>query len=476
MKRSLFDRRIPTLLALALLVIGIAVTSFLTSKTLQITGFASPDEKPQNVRISNITDTAFTITYTSEKAVLGSITYGITADNLKEITFDDRDQQGSTPKPYQTHSITLRNLKAQTQYYFSITSGESVYVSDGKPYTATTAKTLSATKPEKWDIAGTILLSDGKAAEDTIVYFTTINGQSLSTLTRNGGKFSLTTLGMKNSSLTTYLTLLKETRVDLIALSGILSTHAQFTLENSNPLPDITLSQNYDFTLSEPLLPENAASESAVATFPFLGTQATEVTKIEITSPKKDERFTDQQPKFEGSAAPSQNVDILIESDNEIRASVTASKQGLWSFRPDKPLTPGNHTITMTTRDSNNLLRTLSRTFVVLAEGSQFVDPSVSPTKLTTTPSPTQTQTPTPSPALTQAVSITPSPTEVLVLTETPTPSVTQSPVTTDASITPRPTIQPTGTSSLSSLTLISIAITISGIILLILTRGGAPL
>ena len=73
MKRSIFDRRIPTLFALAILVIGIVATSFLTSRSTQFTGFASLDEKPQNVRISNISDTSFTISYTSAKPVFGTI-------------------------------------------------------------------------------------------------------------------------------------------------------------------------------------------------------------------------------------------------------------------------------------------------------------------------------------------------------------------------------------------------------------------
>jgi hypothetical protein len=104
-----------------------------------------------------------------------------------------------------------------------------------------------------------------------------------------------------------------------------------------------------------------------------------------ITVPEKDETFTDSQPMFKGKALPETNVIITIQSQ-PINATVKADNFGNCEYRPETPLEPGQHTLTINAPDSEGLIQTLTQPFTVYAQGSQFVDPTAGPL-LSITPS-----------------------------------------------------------------------------------------
>jgi hypothetical protein len=141
-------------------------------------------------------------------------------------------------------------------------------------------------------------------------------------------------------------------------------------------VPLVILSKNYDFAVSnEPLQPSPQASGSAQkASFPeFVDT--TIPTAPVITVPEKDETFTDSQPMFKGKALPETNVIITIQSQ-PLNATVKADNFGNCEYRPETPLEPGQHTLTINAPDSEGLIQTLTQPFTVYAQGSQFVDPT----------------------------------------------------------------------------------------------------
>lgn len=463
MKRSLFDRRIPTLLAVLLLVGGLATASYLANTTLRITSQASPDETPQNIRITNLSDNRFTLTYTTSKAVLGTLTYG--ASQPTQPVLDDRDQKTANPKEYKTHTITVNGLQPKTTYVFSITSGTNVFLDNGKPFEVTTAPAISEAEPtDAKTITGTILFPDSKKAENILVYATAQDAQVLSTLTNSNGAYTLSLKGLRNNTLENYVSLSDETRVNVIAQSNEDTSQASFLLLDP-AVPAMTLSENYDFTLGKTtLLPSNP--DQGAPSFPVINANPVESVPVAIDTPQNDEQFSDQQPKFTGTAAPRGEVEITIQSE-ERKVTVQTDANGNWLYRPDTPLEPGEHTITIKTRDTKGLLRELSRSFVVLAEGSQFTDPSVSPKQSSPTPTLSKTSTPTvsPSPTVTPRETLAPTaiPTEEVLIIPTTTPSPT---------VTPRPSIAPTGTSTLSTLSVMSFAVMMLGGILLLFSKG----
>ncbi|HSX19277.1 MAG TPA: Ig-like domain-containing protein, partial [Candidatus Saccharimonadales bacterium] len=149
-----------------------------------------------------------------------------------------------------------------------------------------------------------------------------------------------------------------------------------------------------------------------------------------------------QQPLFEGKAIPGNDVEISIQSTDEITTTVQADSSGNWQYRPDSKLAPGKHTLTIKTLDASGILKTLAQSFTVFAEGSQFIEPSVSPT-LSASPtaqqsSPTPTILPTATPTTAPTTGPTDIPTPVIIITtpivsppvsSTPVPQITTPPI-----------------------------------------------
>lgn len=468
---KIWNRRIPTLLGLLLLLFGTVVSASILQNNTNLFGKAATGKEPQNIRITNISDTSFIVTYTTTDSVPGTISYG-QAESEKKIGLDDRDQDTGTPKGYETHHITIKGLNPETQYEFTIVSSDTIYQKNNQPFSVTTAPTLDEGLSDEKSLAGKVLLADGSPGSEILVYASTEDGQILSTVTKQDGSYTLPIHTMRTKDLTAYAEFTDETSINLLYRSSLAASEVETLVTQINPVPQITLSKNYDFTQAEiPISDNQTASESAqTEKFPLDATDLTEQTQNRgevkekepaILTPKQNEGFSDQQPEFTGTALPNETIEITIQSD-PIKTEVIADKNGNWSFRPDKPLPPGQHTITIVSKDALGLTKRLTRSFTVFAEGSQFTEPSVSPTKK---PSPTPTTKASPIPTLIPTVSPT--------ITSTPTRAVIVTPVV-SAHPTPVPSVPPTGNESLVVSGIAALGVTIIGLLLFFLTRGGA--
>ncbi len=428
MRNSLFNKKIPTLLGLILLGIGLFTVSYLANTGSLFVTQATPPYAPEQIRITNISDTSFTVSFITDEAVLGTLSYG-TNQSLGKLALDDRDQQTGTPRPYQTHHITVKNLTPNSEYFFSITASDKEFLDQDKPFSVRTLSPLSETPPQQSPIVGKVSYPDGSTRSDVIVFLVGDSTQSYSVLSKQDGSYVMPLNSIRTKDFTGYANLKGTDILQMLFVGPTLSSRASLYPTQINPVPLITLSNSYDFTVGEtPSIVEETASTSA-SSVSFPSFEATEVTQNEpqITSPKNEEGLSDQQPSFQGKALPNESVEILIQSSHEISTTVKANANGSWSFRPDQKLEPGEHTVTIKTKDSNGILKTIRRSFTVYAEGSQFTEPSVSPVQTTPTPTifvePTPTLTPTPTPTL----SITATPSAIPTINEA-TPTVVPPP------------------------------------------------
>src|SRR3989344_8406201 len=125
MRRTIWSKRIPTLLGILLIAIGIGITTYLVKSGVILTIKADPTDTAQNIRISNVTDKSFTVSFTTEALVIGSINFG-KDKNLGQTALDDRDQ--GVLKEHKIHYVSVKNLDSSTNYYFSITSGSKEFL------------------------------------------------------------------------------------------------------------------------------------------------------------------------------------------------------------------------------------------------------------------------------------------------------------------------------------------------------------
>lgn len=414
MKKSIWNTRFPTLLGLSLIIAGIAVTTYLVRTGVIVVGKATPQEAPQNVRITNISDSSFTVSFKTSEPTVSSLSYG-TASSLGNVGIDDRNQNQTDLNPFSLHHITVKNLQPNTKYLFTITSGNTNYLNNEKPFEITTGPPLSESQNNP-TLAGSVTQENGEELNTGLLFVKTDTSQTVSTVIQNG-KYSFP-LVFREQNLLTYSTITDETTLNLLVIGESAQSEAKILASESDSVPLITLSKSYDFTTSASPsadLMNESASDSSSLIFPAFSAAETKG-QPQIISPKKNERFIDQRPVFRGIAQAGSNVKITIESD-PITTQIKADSRGNWSFRPATPLSAGTHTITIETLDKFGVLRRITQSFTVFAQGSQ-VSESATPSATPSTASPTPTRTPTSTPIPTA----TPIPTSVQTTpTNTPT-------------------------------------------------------
>lgn len=424
-KNTFLEKPLPRFFGLFILLTSIGVIFWLSRNVVIFNTRAALGNAPKDIQITNITADSFTVSYLTDEPVNGTLSYGPDA-TMQQVAFDTRDREGINP--HSIHSITVSDLEPNTKYSFAITSGDGTFQNNESPFEITTAQ-ASADQDDSPNqgltITGQVIIDDDSSGE-ALVYISSIETQTISTLVSGDGSFEINIDNILNKDLTGIAEIGPNTSFEIRATNGNLSSTASFLIDQADPLPPITLSQDYDFAGG--FKAATTASESAETTpFPVPSDAVDSVPAI--LTPNADETFNDQQPLFRGRAAPESDVEILIESSHQITATIQADENGLWEFRPDTPLAPGEHTITVTASANDGLLETLSRPFTVFAQGSQFVEPSISPTPTT---EPTATEAPSPTPTVSE-----PTTTPTTAPTANPTPTATTAP-------TIEPTVSPT--------------------------------
>lgn len=416
---TIWQKRLPSVMGLFVMLFAVGTIGWLSRNAILLGTRAATGGVPHNIQISNITDTAFTVSYTTDEKVLGSVAYG-TEKTGGAIALDDRDQTTGTPKEYNIHYITVKNLTPSTRYYYIITSGDQTISNNTTPLEVTTGPKLDATKSTQPQLAGTINLEDGSIPTEAIVYASSSASQLFSSLVSADGSYKMELNTMRTANLSELMPFTKDTILRLTIMSPTLMSQVSLLASQSNPVPLVLLAKDYDFAVNPDGLSSSAsssgtASDSAQQDFPEIDDSTS--TEPQILSPKADQEFKDQQPLFKGTAAPNEAVFITIASEQEIKATVEADDKGKWQYRPDEALEPGEHTITIETTTLDGIIKKISQPFTVYAAGSSaFTEPSISPSlglspTASVAPSPTTIQTPTPSASPSATPTLLPSPT-----------------------------------------------------------------
>lgn len=468
-QQSLWNKRIPNILTLFFIISGIVITLFLIKKSIIFNSSASANDIPQHVQISNITNTSFTVTYITNSLTFGSLS--IEKNKLLNKTIlDDRDKNRNSPQPHSVHSFTLSNLSPNTTYYFSISSGSTTYTNNNTFFSATTGPLLASSNALHKTISGTVILPQN--TDEIVVYLQASNGQLLSTLADSQGFYTFSITNSRTNDLARYEQVQDNDPVSITITDGKTSSHVLTELGNAQKIAPVGISQNYNFIAENNQIRQ---TENSYLGFPAFTTQiASTVTIPAILSPKHNESFVDQQPQFSGLAQPNATVTITIHSDTALQTQVAADNTGQWKFRPDTPLSIGDHTISITTSDTSGTMQTITQNFSIFPIGTQVLQTATPSATLTPTNSstPTPTSNPTPSIGLVSpAITPTSFPSATITPTSSPTPAATMTPTPTQITI-PSPTrasLPPTGNPFIFPIGILSILTTILGIGIFIL-------
>lgn len=422
MKKTFWNKRMPTILSIGLIIIAIVITSLLVKTNTVFVSRADITQTPQNVKITNISDTGFTLSYTTDVENIASVNFA-KDKNLGQTALDDRDQTGLI-RPHKIHNFTLRNLKPNTRYFFAIISGQNTFLNNNIPYETTTAPKTQFTQAKSPPITGKIVLPDGEAPKEALVYAKIDKAQEISSLSKNNGIYSLSLNSLLLEDLSFPLTIDPNDIIKMIVTNGSLKSTVLLSGAKINAIPIITLSHDYDFTQKT----ETTSSRSSTLSgFPSIPKPSVSLEKNPgILVPKKDQTFTNQQPVFHGTAMPNAKVKIIIRSSSEIEKEVTADSFGNWSFAPAQTLSPGEHTISIQTKNKSGILQNITQSFIVLAAINPTLPPTPTATLVPTITLPSMVPTPTfappPTAIITRAPTIIPTQTPIIVVSPTISP------------------------------------------------------
>lgn len=470
MKKGLFEKRIPTGLALFILLVGLVITSILVKQGTFTSSHATPNEEPQGIQIANVTDTSFTVAFETLDPTIAGINIANTA--TPTTYYDVRNTTGG--KAYVSHLITATNLSPKTTYTFTIISNGQTYLDHGKTFTVTTNNIHVPVSSSS--LSGTVLLPDGTPGSDVLITVAISGAQNIAAVTNDSGAYSIP-MSIVTSPDGQPLTLIPNTEIKLTATKALLTSHFSYHFEPQGIIPTISLSNNYAFTASEE--EQQIATPESQLAVPSGGRK----TEVGISIPKFNQSFIDTRPEFRGTAGASTLLKLSIRPDN-ISVSVRANPNGNWAYRSNVALSAGNHTLTVNGQNAAGVASVVSIPFTVFASGSQIAESATPSATLTPTTIPTVV--PSPAPTLGRPTPTLGGPTPTLLPTQTipsptpitatgtiaPTPTITiaptDTPIPTVIAVIPPKTVPPTGdTTQTIFLTTMSLLFIVSGSVLL---------
>ena len=397
-KASVFNKRIPTILGVLILIGGLVAGILLVSKPQSLLTKAGPTSVPKNVRISNKGAESVTVSWVTDIPVTGLLKYSDNPGNLSLPGADIRDQVSGESGVFTTHYVALTNLKANQTYYFEIVSGSASYGSGDKPYQV---RTMAKTSPGAEDVInGKIVSGGGRGVEGVVVYVEIDEGETLSALTKSEGVWQLNLGEVRNDKGQILAYDRQDQQLSLFVQGGALGTATALTnTGNDNPVEDIVMGTNVnlvaatDLTSGEPasnaVTPEETSSESSA--FGGLAESKVIAKTEELLNPVADgEKIATSSPEFRGKLPAGTSLKITVNSETEQSANLTTDENGVWVWTPPVGLEPGEHTVSIEYEDEGGVLQTITRSFVVLAAEEAEGLPAFTATA-SATPSPTAT-------------------------------------------------------------------------------------
>lgn len=252
--------KIPTLIGLGILLIGLAGGVYLTTENQILKTRAAVLSTPKNINIYNLSANSAAISWQTDEAATGFIQAGAIGQK-KSAYRDDRDSE--TPQPHKLHFVTLTNLIPDTTYYYQIYSGQIIYPNIPAVFT-----TPSTTQALNWNpIVGTILDIHNRPIDEALIVFELEDAQKLAAITKTGGNFIMPLSNLRTTDLTkSFFGNNTPHKAKLIITGPLNSSETTITIPpESSSLPPITLGQNTD------LAPKSAGVSAEIQKYDLNG-------------------------------------------------------------------------------------------------------------------------------------------------------------------------------------------------------------
>ena len=173
--------KLPTFMGLLVLIVGIASGIFLINSSKLFKLGAQDEAAPKNVRITNITGSSVTITWTTDIEAKGFVKWGESRSVLSQVTLDELGETSIV------HSATLTPIKPSTEVFFKINSQGADWDNDGIVWQTKTLN-QSLLGDQSMNATGSVVNQTGEPPTAALV-FINVNGTTLSSPTSVNGSW-----------------------------------------------------------------------------------------------------------------------------------------------------------------------------------------------------------------------------------------------------------------------------------------------
>jgi len=233
-------KKIPTFVGILILIIGTSAGVILLNAKQIFKLGAQGDATPKNIKISNVADNGFTISFLTNQKSRTFVKVGKDKYFLGETDVIKGEEKTST------HYFNVEDLQPITQYFITINSDGVNYFTDN-PWTTKTGPKLP-TDNLGIILYGKVYSKSGEALNGAIVYVIKGNGSLLSTVTADDGSWGVNISKARKTDLSKYLPLEeKNTLLQILIVYENLTTFITTYANNIQPLAPIIIGSNYDF-------------------------------------------------------------------------------------------------------------------------------------------------------------------------------------------------------------------------------------
>lgn len=228
------------------LMIGVVTGVFLVQEQQYFRLSASTNYAPKDVRVTNITEDSFSVSFYTDKPALTSLRWGDTEPTNLSSPADKRLSN--------LHYFTIDGLLSDTSYQFKIISGGDEYDNNGVAWKVQTASTIEGLS-NKTFVSGNVTTDDGQPASKAIVYIHIGGASSISTQASEEGTYLVSLSGLRTQIMDKYASIDESDTINIFVQGGPLGVAtARTNKDNINPVPLLVLGSSYNFSDSEAII------------------------------------------------------------------------------------------------------------------------------------------------------------------------------------------------------------------------------
>lgn len=393
--------KFPTLVGIIFLILIVGSIVYLTERVFRIPSVASGSQKPENIRVANVTDASFTVSWTTQLPATGTLLVSSTERNNR-LYYDERDVSGKSLGTYINHSIGVRDAKPNTTYSIK-------FLSNGRQYDeGTSVQTPTSLPPNTSGLEpayGTITMVDGTPAEGALVYLTLEGGQELSAITKSSGLWLIPLNQVRTADMTSFLPTYERMTETILVRHNNEEASATTDTLNDSPVPQMSPGKVYDFRRQQAktsnstlaIRPAGQAADSSPLPVggSVLGNAAARSFPVTLANPAQGAALATTLPLIQGTGVPDKFVGVSLGITNPTSGSTKIRADGVWTYTPPKPLAPGKQSVTISTTDQTGKPVAITHTFEILKSGTQVLGDATPSATLTASPTETPVEVPT---------------------------------------------------------------------------------